>query len=329
MNTFWSPDLLFNSPLRGSVLATLLLISLPAAVAGQRSYTSWPAYGGGPEQIRYSSLDADQPLERRPASRSRGPTTPARPAASRPSRSSSTACSTRRRRSTRWWRSTPPPAQLRWKFDSGIEGRGPNRGVTYWSSGDERAIFSGQRTFLYALDARTGKPIAVVRQATAGSICAKGSAAIPATQSVLLTTPGVVYKDLLIVGGRVSEGLPASPGDIRAYDVRTGELRWTFHTIPRPGEFGYDTWPTDAWTLHRRRQQLGGHGARRGARHRLRADRIGGGRLLRRQPARRQPVRQLAAGAGRGDRASASGTSRRCSTTSGIATSRRRRAWSR
>ena len=52
----------------------------------------------------------------------------------------------------------------------------------------------------------------------------------------------------MIVGGRVSEGLPASPGDIRAYDVRTGALRWTFHTIPHPGEPGYETWPKDAWT---------------------------------------------------------------------------------
>src|SRR6266508_3506832 len=54
-------------------------------------------------------------------------------------------------------------------------------------------------------------------------------------------------KDLLIVGSVVSETLPAAPGHIRAYDVRTGKLRWTFHTIPQPGEFGYGTWPKDAW----------------------------------------------------------------------------------
>ncbi len=50
------------------------------------------------------------------------------------------------------------------------------------------------------------------------------------------------------MGGRDSEALPASYGDIRAYDTRTGVLRWTFHTIPRPGEYGYETWPKDAWT---------------------------------------------------------------------------------
>jgi quinoprotein glucose dehydrogenase len=66
-------------------------------------------------------------------------------------------------------------------------------------------------------------------------------------QSVELTTPGSIYKDLIIVGGANPETHPAPPGDIRAFDVRTGALRWTFHTIPRPGEFGYDTWPKDAW----------------------------------------------------------------------------------
>ncbi len=64
---------------------------------------------------------------------------------------------------------------------------------------------------------------------------------------VSATSPPVVYKDFLIVGSIVSETLPASPGDVRAYDARTGKLRWSFHTIPHPGEFGYETWPQDAW----------------------------------------------------------------------------------
>ena len=82
---------------------------------------------------------------------------------------------------------------------------------------------------------------------TAASICAKILGAIRQSQSIYLTSPAVIYKDLMIVGGRESETLPASPGDVRAYDVRTGKLRWSFHTIPHPGEFGYDTWPKDAW----------------------------------------------------------------------------------
>ena len=62
-----------------------------------------------------------------------------------------------------------------------------------------------------------------------------------------MNTPGVFYGDLLILGSIVPEGLPSAPGDIRAFDVNTGEQKWAFHTIPHPGEFGYDTWPKDAW----------------------------------------------------------------------------------
>ncbi len=66
-------------------------------------------------------------------------------------------------------------------------------------------------------------------------------------QSIGLTSPGAIYKDLIIVGGRDPETHPASCGDVRAFDVRTGALRWQFHTIPLPGEPGYETWPKDAW----------------------------------------------------------------------------------
>src|SRR5438093_713728 len=64
---------------------------------------------------------------------------------------------------------------------------------------------------------------------------------------IVATSPGVIYDDLLIQGTRVGEEEGSAPGDIRAYDVHTGRIRWTFHTIPRPGEVGYDTWPSDAW----------------------------------------------------------------------------------
>jgi quinoprotein glucose dehydrogenase len=99
---------------------------------------------------------------------------------------------------------------------------------------------------VYALDARTGKPIAAFGDG--GRIDLHGDLGRdPERQSVVLTSPGVVHKDLLILGGRVSEGLPASPGDIRAYNARTGKLQWSFHTIPHPGEAGYETWSKDSW----------------------------------------------------------------------------------
>ncbi len=137
--------------------------------------------------------------------------------------------------------------QLLWQFDSGIEGRGANRGLMYWARRSDRRIFAAVDEYVYALDAKTGKPIETFGRN--GRIDLRENLGRdPAKQSVRLTSPGVIYKDLMIIGGRVSEGLPASPGDVRAYDVRTGELRWSFHTIPHPGEYGYETWPKDAWT---------------------------------------------------------------------------------
>ena len=136
---------------------------------------------------------------------------------------------------------------LRWRFDSGIVGRGPNRGLVYWASGTDRRIFAAVQSYVYALDASTGKPISGFGRE--GRIDLREDLGRdPAKQSVVLTSPGIIYRDLLIVGGRTPEALPAPPGDVRAYDVRTGKLRWSFHTIPHPGETGYDTWPPDAWT---------------------------------------------------------------------------------
>lgn len=136
--------------------------------------------------------------------------------------------------------------KLKWKFDSGIEGRQPARGVTYWTDGKDQRIFAGIMNFLYCLDAATGRPIGTFGEG--GRIdLRKGLRGDYREQSIALTTPGIIYKDLIIVGGRNPESHPAPPGDVRAYDVRTGELRWTFHTIPRPGEPGVETWPKDAW----------------------------------------------------------------------------------
>ena len=138
--------------------------------------------------------------------------------------------------------------KLLWKFDSGIRGTQPDRGLAYWTDGKDRRILVGVMNFVYALEASTGKPIPAFGKN--GRIDLREDLGRdPSTLSIYLTSPGIVYKDLLIVGGREPETLPAPPGDIRAYDVRTGKLRWLFHTIPHPGEFGYDTWPKGAWKI--------------------------------------------------------------------------------
>ena len=135
-----------------------------------------------------------------------------------------------------------------WKFDSGIVGTQPSRGLAYWADRDnqDRRIIVGVMNFVYELNAETGRPIRSF--GTDGRIdLREGLGREVSTGSIALTSPAVVYHDLLIVGGRLPETLPALPGDIRAYEVKTGKLRWSFHTIPHPGEFGYDTWPKDAW----------------------------------------------------------------------------------
>src|SRR5947199_9555166 len=138
--------------------------------------------------------------------------------------------------------------KLKWKFDSGIVGTQPARGLSYWASPDnkDRRIIVGVMNFVYELDAETGQPVPSF--GNQGRIdLREGLGRDVATGFIALTSPAVVYKDLFIVGGRLPETLPALPGDLRAYDVHTGKQRWSFHTLPHPGEFGYDTWPKDAW----------------------------------------------------------------------------------
>jgi quinoprotein glucose dehydrogenase len=132
-----------------------------------------------------------------------------------------------------------------WRFDSGVRATQPNRGLSFWTDGKDKRLFAGIMNFLYELDAKTGKPVESFGQN--GRVNLEENFGRPAEGQYVLTSPGAIYKDLIIVGGRSSETLPAPPGDIRAYDVRSGKIRWSFHTVPHPGEFGYETWPKEAW----------------------------------------------------------------------------------
>lgn len=130
-------------------------------------------------------------------------------------------------------------------FDGG-EGGGIYRGVTYWEDGSDKRILYTAGDQLFALNATTGKPISSFGDQGRVSMNV-GLRGDPTVISVRPTSPGIIYKDLIIMGAEVSELYGAEPGDIRAYDVRSGKLVWTFHTIPHPGEKGYETWPKDAW----------------------------------------------------------------------------------
>jgi quinoprotein glucose dehydrogenase len=142
----------------------------------------------------------------------------------------------------------------RWKFDPFTLFGGQNswagtsRGLVHWDGGpDDQRIFVSAGSYLIALDAKTGKAIPSFGEG--GKIDLRKDLDYHKSEFLLVcNTPGVIYKDMIIVGGRVSEGLDAAPGHIRAFDVRTGKRRWIFHTIPHPGEYGFNTWedPT-AW----------------------------------------------------------------------------------
>ncbi len=133
-----------------------------------------------------------------------------------------------------------------WRFVPADAG-GVNRGVSYWADGDDRRILFGSNQWLHAVDARTGKPILAFGEQ--GRIdLGKGLGRDVSGLQIQANTPGAIFRNLIILSTRVGEGPGrAAPGYIRAYDVRTGMMVWIFHTLPHPGEPGYETWPEDAW----------------------------------------------------------------------------------
>lgn len=140
----------------------------------------------------------------------------------------------------------------RWMFDpqAGRTRRceQPHRGVTVWEdAGTSRTLFSGTCDGrLFALDAATGKPRAEF--GGNGSIDLRAGVDARDGEEYTMTSPPAVYRNLVIVGAAAPEGTPRGPaGDVRAFDARSGTLVWQFHTVPRPGEFGHDTWPADGW----------------------------------------------------------------------------------
>ena len=125
-----------------------------------------------------------------------------------------------------------------------------SRGMNYWASADgrdQRLIFA-MDGLLQEVDANTGK--SVMSFGTNGAVDLRAGLDGRDPESIgniQSSIPGEIFGNLVIVGSATGEGYMSPPGDIRAYDVVTGRLVWTFHTVPRPGEFGYDTWPKEAW----------------------------------------------------------------------------------
>src|SRR2546422_292019 len=258
VNSVQAPHLMKISPTCASLLASLVavvtveLIAHTANLAASQDHASvqehqdWPAYGGAPENNHYSTL----------AQINRNNVKLLAVAWSFDTQEEGGLQTSPIVIDGVLYGITPTQkvfaldaatGKLLWKFDSGIRGTQPDRGLAYWTDGKDKRILVGVMNFVYALDAATGTSIPAFGKGGRIDLRENLGREPASSQSVDLTSPGIVYKDLIIFGGRNPETLPAPPGDIRAYDVRTGKLRWSFHTIPHPGEFGYDTWPKDAW----------------------------------------------------------------------------------
>lgn len=127
-----------------------------------------------------------------------------------------------------------------------VDGQPTNRGFNYWESKDrsDRRLIFAVGNYLQELEARTGAIVTTFGDA--GRINLKEGT--PRPLGGPSGTPGRVFENLIILGSNTGEGYGSAPGDLRAFDVLTGKLVWTFHTIPHPGEYGYETWPPDAWT---------------------------------------------------------------------------------
>jgi len=119
-----------------------------------------------------------------------------------------------------------------------------HRGVTVYRD----RVFFTYRNCLWALNRGSGKPM--MSFGKNGRIDLREGLGRPAERmTVSASSPGVIYEDMIILGSTVPETLPGTPGHIRAFDVNTGEMRWIFHTIPHPGEFGYETWSKTSYEI--------------------------------------------------------------------------------
>jgi quinoprotein glucose dehydrogenase len=231
------------------LICTVLAILPALSVAGQNGKREWPVYGGDKGSTRYSPLreiDRSNVANLKVAWTFR---------AGDAQGNSTIECSPIvvdgvmyvTSASVKVFALNAATGEQIWKFDPGPANQRAHRGVTYWRNGADKRIFVTAAHNLYALDAGTGLPIASFGENGRVSL-REGLDRDASKLHLKSTTPGVIFRDLLILGTSLGEGPDATaPGHVRAYDVRTGKIVWNFRTIPRPGERGYETWSPDSW----------------------------------------------------------------------------------
>jgi len=246
-----------------------MALGTPLAAQGRGALVEWPTYGGDAGGMKYSPLadiNRDNVARLAPAW-SWKTNDPANPPADsgRPARPGNFQATPLMINDTLY---LPTPLNVvvaldagtgreLWRFDPGAYRAGQpsngtglvHRGVAAWSDGRSRRIFMNSRWRLIALDAATGQPIPSF--GTNGEVDLTGQLDRPVNRRHYTnTSPPVVWGDLVILGNGVGDRLAYRndpPGDVQAFDVRTGRRVWAFRTVPKPGEFGNDTWEEDSW----------------------------------------------------------------------------------
>ena len=248
-----------------SLLVILSFVSCNKSTSDKKDYSGWTAYAGSKEGIRYSSNDEITPgnvsqlqiawtyssNDKDPDNRSQNQCNPIMV-------DGIVFGTTPRLKLLALHAAT---GQTKWIFDPAAMDTAAkndkyaffkvNRGVLYWQDekGTDKRVFYSAGSKIYAINPADGRPIRSFGKNGFIDV-SENLDREPNTFSsfIAATTPGVIYKDLLITGSRVGESADAAPGHIRAYDVRTGQRKWIFHTIPHPGEQGFETWEDhDAW----------------------------------------------------------------------------------
>ncbi len=231
-------------------LPLLFVFLITACKQSEKEYTSWNNYGGSKENIHYSSLteiDTSNVSQLQPAwifNTGDADTVKNSQIQCNPIVVDSIMYVTSP--TLKLFALHAGTGQKIWEFDPDSMSLNfvlnNSRGVTYWTDGkNDKRIFYVASSYLHCIDATNGQ---LVRSFGDSGLVDLHNDLGREVQDLFVTatSPGIIYKDLYILGSRVDEGAAAAPGHIRAFDVRTGKLRWTFHTIPQPGEAGYETW---------------------------------------------------------------------------------------